>query len=209
MARFVKDVNLNQPAEFVNFMMGDFLQKGGYVTLEWKGEECFRCGDVMIEGYKYLKWSYMNGIFHLEAWMRAPFGGEMGLTGFYGALPKKMYRNNLEALILSLQQIVPDMSRMDAAAAGASDQPVPVQTVENKGQAIAALAVGIGSIVGALIMPILGIIVSAIALSMARSGMNSSGRSLAVAGRICAIVGLVLAFVTWIINAAMLPFLMS
>ncbi len=207
MARFVKDVNLNQPAEFVNFMMGDFLQKGGYAPSEWKREECLRCGDAMIEGYKYLKWSYMNGIFHLEAWMKGPFGGEMGLTGFFGALPKKMYRNNLEALIVTLQQSVPDMSKMDAAAASASGQPVPVQTVDNKGQAVAALAVGIASIVGSLIMPLIGIIVSAVALSMARAGMNSSGRSLAVTGRICAIVGMVISLVTWVINAAVMPFL--
>lgn len=103
MARYVKDVNLNQPVEFVNFLMEDFLQKGGYAPSEWKTESCFRRGDAMAEGYKYLKWSYMNGIFHLEAWMRGPFGGEMGLTGFFGALPKKMYKDNLEALVISLQ----------------------------------------------------------------------------------------------------------
>ncbi len=199
MARYVKDVNLHQPTEFVNFMMEDFLRKGGYAPAEWKTEACLGCGDSM-EGYKYLKWSYINGIFHLEAWMKGMFGGEMGLTGFVSALPKKIYKDNLEALILTLQQSVPDMSQVNTAygtAAGGHAKPIPVVTVNNIGQAKAALMTGIMSIPGGLLIPLVGIVLGAASLSIARSGMNSSRRNLAAAGRICAIVGLVLSMLNW------------
>ena len=69
MARYVKDLVLNKPEDFVTFIMNDYLQKNQFVVSEWKGEPAYRTGDAMIEGYKYLKWSYENGTLHLEAWI--------------------------------------------------------------------------------------------------------------------------------------------
>ena len=82
MARYVKDLVLNKPEDFVTFIMNDYLQKNQFVVSEWKGEPAYRTGDALIEGYKYLKWSYENGTLHLEAWMKSTFGKEMGLDGF-------------------------------------------------------------------------------------------------------------------------------
>ena len=61
MARYVKDLVLNKPEDFVTFIMNDYLQKNQFVVSEWKGESAYRTGDALIEGYKYLKWSYENG----------------------------------------------------------------------------------------------------------------------------------------------------
>ena len=65
MARFVREVVLNKPGDFVQFIMDDYLRKNGFVMSNWKGEPAYRAGDAAIEGYKYLKWGYMNGVFHL------------------------------------------------------------------------------------------------------------------------------------------------
>ena len=96
MARYVKDLVLNKPEDFVTFIMNDYLQKNQFVVSEWKGEPAYRTGDALIEGYKYLKWSYENGTLHLEAWMKSTFGKEMGLDGFVGALQKKPYRQSTD-----------------------------------------------------------------------------------------------------------------
>ena len=103
MARYVKDLVLNKPEDFVTFIMNDYLQKNQFVVSEWKGEPAYRTGDALIEGYKYLKWSYENGTLHLEAWMKSTFGKEMGLDGFVGALQKKPYREGLEQLFHVLE----------------------------------------------------------------------------------------------------------
>lgn len=38
MARYVKDLVLNKPEDFVTFIMNDYLQKNQFVVSEWKGE---------------------------------------------------------------------------------------------------------------------------------------------------------------------------
>ena len=57
----------------------------------------------MVEGYKYLKWSYIGGVFHVEAWLKG-LSGEMDLDGFVGTLQKKPYKESLEQLYAALQQ---------------------------------------------------------------------------------------------------------
>ena len=81
MARFTRDLVLNKPDDFVQFIMNDFLQKNQFEMSDWKGEAAYRAGDAMVEGFKYLKWSYNGGVFHLEAWLKSVGGGEMDLFG--------------------------------------------------------------------------------------------------------------------------------
>ena len=138
MARYVKDLVLNKPEYFVTFIMNDYLQKNQFVVSEWKGEPAYRTGDALIEGYKYLKWSYENGTLHLEAWMKSTFGKEMGLDGFVGALQKKPYREGLEQLFHVLEQAIPEAGMnemtgqqgMNGANGQPKSQPVPVKTVD-------------------------------------------------------------------------------
>ena len=54
MARYVKDLVLNKPEDFVTFIMNDYLQKNQFVVSEWKGEPAYRTGDALIEGYNYV-----------------------------------------------------------------------------------------------------------------------------------------------------------
>ena len=138
MARYVKDLVLNKPEDFVTFIMNDYLQKNQFVVSEWKGEPAYRTGDALIEGYKYLKWSYENGTLHLEAWMKSTFGKEMGLDGFVGALQKKPYREGIEQLFHVLEQAIPEVGMNEMTGQqgmnGANEQPksqlVPVKTVD-------------------------------------------------------------------------------
>ncbi len=108
MARFVKDLVLNKPEEFVTFVMNDYLQKNQFSMSDWKGEPAYRAGDAMLEGYKYLNWSYVNGTLHLEACLKGTAGKEWDLDGFVAVAQKKPYKTSLEQLFTALQQDIPE-----------------------------------------------------------------------------------------------------
>ncbi len=190
MARYIQDVYLNQPDDFVHFIMNDFLQKNGFTMSDWKGEAAYRAGDPMFKGYKYLKWSYNNGMFHLEAWLRRT-SGEWDLEGFVACAQKRPYKNNLQQLIATLQQPIPQAAPGQTAPgqnAGAATR-VPVQTVDNHKAATLGLVFGILSIV-CFWSAVFCIIFAVLGFSQCRMGNGSSKAGQAKAGKICCVVGL-------------------
>jgi len=195
MARYVKDLVLNKPEDFVTFIMNDYLQKNQFVVSEWKGEPAYRTGDALIEGYKYLKWSYENGTLHLEAWMKSTFGKEMGLDGFVGALQKKPYREGLEQLFHVLEQ-----QGMNGANGQSKPQPVQVKTVDNSSAATMALVFGILAFGISFLSPLISIILAILGYSRARIGMQSALKGRAKAGRNFCIVAIVLSIILWVTN---------
>ena len=105
MARWVRDEVLNQPADFVDFLMNDYLMKNGFKQTERKGEQVWKEGDGYFSMARFLKYSYINGVLHLEAWVG--LFRENALKGFAGSLPKKFYRESLEELLRLLHQPIP------------------------------------------------------------------------------------------------------
>lgn len=203
MARYVQDVVLNKPNDFVFFMMNDWLQKNSFKASTWKGESVYRRGDGFFEGFRYLKYSYANGVIHLEAWMKGPFGGEQGLTGAWGWAVKAGYKNSITQLITLLQQSIPQPVNPAPNADGTpSDAPVqnviPVQTVNNTSSATLALIFGILSIV--LCWTIFSIIFGCVSIISYRSGKGSTKAGMAKAGLICSIVGMCLYVVMLVLN---------
>ena len=196
MARYVREVVLNKPDDFVSFMMNDYLQKNKFSMSDWKGEPAYRAGDAMMEGYKYLKWSYSNGTLHVEAWLKGNFGKEMGLTGFVATLQKKPFRDSLEQLYSALQQ---DISQTQGSGGA-----IPVQTVDNSSAATMALVFGIISVIISFIWPLGAIIVAVLGYSRARMGSGSSKAGMAKAGQILSIIGVVIALVMWILSIILL-----
>lgn len=217
MARYIQNIELNKPDDFVIFMMNDFIQKHGFTVSDWKGEPAYRAGDFMFEGYKYLKWSYVNGIFHLEAWIRGTFGGEWDLEGFVGCAQKGPYKALLNQLIAALTQPLPqpgaapaapmpDGSSLSSDVSPAAPAPtvIPVQTTDNHTAATLALVFGILSLLF-FWSYLFCILFSVLSFSQARMGQGSSKAGQAKAGKICSIVGLCL-MVAWIIVYVMINF---
>lgn len=196
MARYVRELVLNKPDDFVSFMMNDYLQKNKFSMSDWKGEPAYRAGDAMMEGYKYLKWSYSNGTLHVEAWLKGNFGKEMGLTGFVATFQKKPFRDSLEQLYSALQQ---DISQTQGSGGA-----IPVQTVDNSSAATMALVFGIISVIISFIWPLGAIIVAVLGYSRARMGSGSSKAGMAKAGQILSIIGVVIALVMWILSIILL-----
>lgn len=111
MARYIRDQVLNQPDDFVQYMMNDFVTKHGFHRTEFKGEIVYRAGKGLLEIPKFLTWSYQNGNLHLEAWTRnawfpGVYGRENAMTGFTGCIPKSAYKADVDQLINLLYQNV-------------------------------------------------------------------------------------------------------
>ena len=201
MARYVKDLVLNKPEDFVSFMMNDYIQKNQFAMSDWNGEPAYRAGDAMLEGYKFLKWSYENGTLHLEAWMKGTAGGEWNLDGFVGTLQKKPYKNSLEQLFTALQQEIPEGQNISGGQNGQPGaQPIPVQTVDNTSAAVQALVLGILSLVFSFIIPLISILLAVIGFARARMGSGSSKAGMAKAGKVLCIIGVVVAIIMWVLN---------
>lgn len=206
MARYTYDLVLNKPEDFVQFVVNDFLQKNRFETADYNGEAVYRAGDPMVEGYKYLKWSYIGGVFHVEAWLKG-LSGEMDLDGFVGTLQKKPYKESLEQLYAALQQPIQAAPGQGAQAgpgmqqgAQAGPQPVPVYTVDNTKAATMAMVFGILSIIAGLLIPIIALILGILGISRARMGAGSSMAGRAKIGKVCSIVGIVVAILMWALN---------
>lgn len=201
MARYVQNVLLNKPGDFVAFMMNDYLQKNGFSPSDWKGEPAFRAGDAMVEGYKYLKWGYDGSVLHVEAWLKGAFGKEMDLSGYIGCLQKKPFRESLEQLFNLMMQPVPMPGQPIYDMGGQPvPQPIPVRTVDNSSAASLALAFGIISLATAFIIPVCGILFGTLGVNRARLGGGSSKAKQAAAGRGLSIAGVIVAIVIWILN---------
>lgn len=201
MARYIRDIVLNKPNDFVAFMMNDYLQKNGFSLSDWKGEPAFRAGDAMLEGYKFMKWSYNGSVLHVEAWMRSNFGKEMDLDGFVGTLQKQPFKDSLEQLFTLMQQNVPMPNQPAYDMNGQPiPQAVPVQTVDNSSAATLALVFGIISLITAFILPLISIIFGTLGANRARLGGGSSKAGMATAGKVLSIVGVILAIIVWILN---------
>ena len=198
MARYTYDLVLNKPEDFVQFVVNDFLQKNRFETADYNGEAVYRAGDPMVEGYKYLKWSYIGGVFHVEAWLKG-LSGEMDLDGFVGTLQKKPYKESLEQLYAALQQPI-QAAPGQGAQAGPGPQPVPVYTVDNTKAATMAMVFGILSIIAGLLIPIAGLILGILGVTRARMGAGSSMAGRAKIGKVCSIVGIVVAILMWALN---------
>lgn len=213
MARYIRDLVLNKPMDFVAYMMNDYLQKNGFFMSEWKGEPAYRAGDALIEGYKYMKWYYDGYMLHVEAWMKGSFGGEMDLDGFVGALQKKPFKESLEQLFTLLMQQIPAAQPGVMMQPGMLGQPgqvvpvIPIQTVDNPTAAILALVLGIFSIILGFIIPFLGLICAVLGVNQARLGGGSSKAGVATAGKVLSIIGLVVCAIMCVFNVVVTIFL--
>lgn len=190
MARWIRDEVLNQPTDFVDFLMNDYLTKNGFLRVTRKGEQVWKEGDGFLTMARFLKYSYENGMLHLEAWTGA--FRENAMTGFVGSLPKKFYRESLEELIRLLHQPIPQ------GGMGEQGQPIVVQVPDHSGPAVPALVCSILGIVTGLLIPIIGLIFSGIGMSMGQRARNSSKYSTAKTAVILGTIGMVLSLLNWI-----------
>ena len=100
MGRYIQDANINQPLDVVSMTMEDYIYHNRYIRTDWNGEPVYQCIDASGKD-RYLKWSYVNGTLHVEAWMKGAFGEEADLNGI--GKEKKEYKDSIENLIAKLR----------------------------------------------------------------------------------------------------------
>lgn len=103
MSRYVKDVQLDQPIDTVSIIMEDFTYHNQFRRADWNGEMVHVARDRHGRD-RYLKWSYVGGLFHVEAWLKGRFGGEMDLDGVGGGASREEYRKSMDDLMRTLSQ---------------------------------------------------------------------------------------------------------
>lgn len=170
MARHIEHIHLDKPDDFVLSVMNNYLQKNGFTLSERKEESVYRAGDHFLDGFRYIKWSYTNGVLNLEAWLAGPFGSEWNLKGYIGYAQKRLYRRSLEQLTAALQQTA------------------PVYSTDGRKAAIFSFVFGVLALI--CMNPAFCIIFAAVSTSLAQIGLISNLSGWAKAGRICAIVSL-------------------
>lgn len=111
--RYVREEQLNKPEDFVTFIMNDYLSKNGFTQKQVKGEWVWQEGIGMLSVPKFLKYSYENGVLHLEAWVKTPwlpgvYGKDQNLDGFYSAFIKQSYKKEIQTVIDVLYQPIPE-----------------------------------------------------------------------------------------------------
>lgn len=220
MARYIREVELNRPDDFVQYMMTDFLSKHGFKLVEFEGEMVYRTGDGFFEMPKFLTWGYQNGIFHVEAWTRncwlpGVYGQENALTGFMGCIPKDAYKKDIEALIGLLFQPLytngqpieggqPETPPMGANRGMNVQQPVYVRGTDVSRYAVMALVFSIVGFLFNCLNVFAGIIFGSLGIVYGKKAMNSTKRGMATAGFVIGIVTDVFAVIMLIINIAAL-----
>lgn len=231
MARYIREEYINKPQEFVDFIMQDFLKKQKFEPNNLDGEQIWQDGIGMLSMPRFFKYYYMNGVIHLEAWTRTPlFAGiyckkENDLTGFYGSVPKKAYRKDIENLIQVLYQPLPSDQPYLQSPYGQQVQgqnmygqpvmgqnpypyqpgmngngPIMVQGVDNKNLAIAGFVFSLVAIPLCFLNGFLGLIWACIGMGYSHKSLDSSKKGLATAGWILGILALIVAIV-WILWA--------
>lgn len=209
MSRYIREVVINKPDDFVQYIMNDFLTKHGFKLEQFKGQQVYRAGGGMIEIPKFLVWGYQNGVFHIEAWTRTlwlpgVYGGENDLSGFAGAVPKSAYKNDIEQLIGLLFQSIDQGQPNPAMAGQPMGQGMPQQTVYVRGTDTSRYATMglVFSLIGILgiCMPIVGVIFGALGITYGKKGQTSEKKGMATAGFVIGIIVLVVSIIMWILN---------
>lgn len=208
MARWIRDEQIGKPDDFVQYIMQDFLQKNNFKQKELNGELVWQEGTGTLTPPKFLKYSYANGVIHIEAWMKTAwlpgvYSGENAMTGFVGAVPKKMYKSSLEQLVQLLYQPLPS-DYNGAGSAGMptqsmQGQPVYVQGVDNEKYATMSLIFSLIGFLG-ICIPIVGVIFGSLGIVWGNKAKTSSKASLAKVALVLGIIAVIISVVVWILS---------
>jgi hypothetical protein len=77
-----------------------FMEREGFDQLNYEGELVWKKGMGILTAPQFIKTTVQGNQIGLEAWLKYPllpgvYVGEMGITGVFGALPKKWLRDTV------------------------------------------------------------------------------------------------------------------
>lgn len=210
MGRYIQDVNINQPIDVVSMTMEDYIYHNRYIRTDWNGEPVYQCIDASGKD-RYLKWSYVNGTLHLEAWIKGVFGEEADLNGI--GKEKKEYKDSIEKLIVKLRT----HSGTYTQPKGAPEQPTYTSSWMGSGRSFTSsyapagnpstggntILYGILAIVFCFMSPIVGLIFAILGKSRYKAALrenpdNSTAKTGAILCKIALVVVIVMLGISFI-----------
>ncbi|MCL1923017.1 MAG: hypothetical protein FWG15_04010 [Propionibacteriaceae bacterium] len=112
MSRYQNAIQTPELAETYAPAINQFMINEGFTLVDYKSAQVWKKGVGLATAPQFLSIQYVGNTIYLDAFIRYPilpgvYVGEMGLTGFIGALPKGLLKNRVqavEAYIFSLWQ---------------------------------------------------------------------------------------------------------
>ena len=211
--RYVREEQINKPEDFVIFIMNDYLSKNGFIQKQVKGEWVWQEGVGMLTVPKFLKYSYENGVLHLEAWIKTAwlpgvYGKDMNLDGAVAAVPKQSYKKELQSLVDILYQPIPENNTYGIDENGnAINSPITVQCFDTKNKAITGFICSLVAFVAMFLNVYLGIILACFGIVNSKKGMTSTKKGLATAGFVLGIIAIVVCILIGILAIVAAAFL--
>ncbi len=205
------DITLNKPDEFVETIINDYLKKQEYRQIVLKDELIWQSGISAIAAPKCFKYSYLNGILHIEAWfMKTIIGNliyeELDLSGHW--IRTVEYKNEIEDLIKILQQNIPDYNSVQTNNTYEQQinhiEPVMINGFDLKRNATKGFIISLISLIISLglvcvlifadyaLVSVPLILISAWGITEARKGQNSSKQELGIAGMVMGTISIII-----------------
>ena len=96
--------NLNCDINAVNNLMQGYIQGNKFILQNNNGEQYYRAGDALVEGYRYFKYSINGQILTIQAWFKGALG-EVTVEQNSLNMPAMNYRNTLGKLFEEVEKL--------------------------------------------------------------------------------------------------------
>lgn len=114
MSRYFTEIQTPFTMEQAGDIASKFLISEGFKLVDYNNEKVWQKGDGWMTGPSFIKLNYADNKIKIEAWIKFAvlpfvFVGEMGLDGFFAAIPKSTLSGRVTTLIrlLSPPQQIP------------------------------------------------------------------------------------------------------
>ena len=112
MSRYVNQIKCPIAPAGLAQPIADYLTKEGFGLVNYKGSQVWKKGMGILTGPQYICVSYGADFIQIEAFIKnallpGVYFGEIGIDGFYGAIPKSLLKQRvttIEQYIYSLWQ---------------------------------------------------------------------------------------------------------
>jgi len=131
MARYGKRFPMNNvDMNYVASAVGEYMTNEGFKLVDYRGQQVWKKGVGLLTAPQYLVISFFQDEVIVEAFLRfalfpGVYVGEMGIDGFFGAVPKSLLKTRVQAVEAYLVSII--QYQQNAYAAAAQQQSPPVQ----------------------------------------------------------------------------------
>lgn len=103
MSRYHNEFISSKSDSQLQIIADDYFSKEGFKLINYKGQMVFKKGVGFLTAPQYIRLSFQNSNVVLEAFLKYPiligvYVGEMGLKGFFAAVPKGLLKSKVATL---------------------------------------------------------------------------------------------------------------